>query len=135
MRGRGRWWAAAGLGAAVVVVAVAIVLATRSGAPGGRGRRGGRAVGPAGAAGRLDPALPAPTGQAFGVNVNLLFNDFSYTAAQIGAQLTAVHLAGATLARSDALWEATEPHAPVDGRHTYDWSFDDPSPDRWPPTA
>jgi hypothetical protein len=32
---------------------------------------------------------------------------------------------GATLARSDAFWEAAEPQAPVDGHHRYDWSFDD----------
>ncbi len=32
---------------------------------------------------------------------------------------------GATVARSDAFWEATEPHAPVGGHHHYDWSFDD----------
>jgi hypothetical protein len=73
----------------------------------------------------LAPALAPPPGEAFGVNVNLLFNDFSYSAAQIGGQLAAVRATGATLARSDALWEATEPRAPVDGRHTYDWSFDD----------
>jgi hypothetical protein len=29
------------------------------------------------------------------------------------------------VARSDALWEATEPQAPADGRHRYDWTFDD----------
>ena len=32
---------------------------------------------------------------------------------------------GATVARSDAFWEAAEPHAPVNGSHQYDWSFDD----------
>lgn len=71
------------------------------------------------------PALPAPAAQAFGVNVNLLFNDFSYTPAQIGAQLQAVRATGAALARSDALWEATEPKAPIDGHHSYAWAFDD----------
>jgi hypothetical protein len=71
------------------------------------------------------PALPAPAVEAFGVNVNRLFDDFSYTPAQIGAQLQAVHATGATLARSDALWEATEPRAPAGRRHTYDWAFDD----------
>jgi len=71
------------------------------------------------------PALPAPGGQAFGVNVNRLFNDLTYTPAQIAAQLAAVRATGATLARSDALWEATEPTPPVDGRAVYDWSFDD----------
>ncbi|HWE07821.1 MAG TPA: hypothetical protein VG325_00620 [Solirubrobacteraceae bacterium] len=71
------------------------------------------------------PALPPPGGQSFGVNVNRLFNDFAYTATEVGAQLQAVRATGATIARSDALWEATEPQAPVAGRHRYDWGFDD----------
>jgi hypothetical protein len=71
------------------------------------------------------PALPAPAGQVFGINVNRLFNDLTYTQAQIDAQLAAVRATGATVARSDALWEAAEPHAAVDGRHHYDWAFDD----------
>ncbi|MGZ4274730.1 MAG: hypothetical protein ACXVRP_13330 [Solirubrobacteraceae bacterium] len=70
-------------------------------------------------------ALPAPAGQAFGVNVNRLFNDHTYAAAQLEAQLAALRATGATLARSDAFWEAAEPHAPVAGQHRYDWSFDD----------
>ena len=32
---------------------------------------------------------------------------------------------GATIARSDALWEAAEPAPPIGGVHHYDWSFDD----------
>ncbi|HWD75985.1 MAG TPA: hypothetical protein VG371_12660 [Solirubrobacteraceae bacterium] len=71
------------------------------------------------------PGLPPPSGQSFGVNVNLLFNDFSYPAAQINAQLAAVRSTGATVARSDALWEAAEPQAPAAGHHRYDWRFDD----------
>ncbi|MGH2875839.1 MAG: hypothetical protein ACRDLV_06275, partial [Solirubrobacteraceae bacterium] len=70
-------------------------------------------------------ALPAPSGEELGVNVNRLFNDFAYTPAQIDAQLAAVRATGATIARSDALWEATEPHAPAGGRHDWKWSFDD----------
>jgi hypothetical protein len=73
----------------------------------------------------LRAALPPPTSQGFGVNVNRLFNDMTYSAAQIDAQLAAVRATGATLARSDAFWEAAEPQAPADGRHRYDWSFDD----------
>ncbi|MFZ1996319.1 MAG: hypothetical protein WAU75_19565, partial [Solirubrobacteraceae bacterium] len=73
----------------------------------------------------LRAALPAPPGQAFGINVNRLFNDLTYTQAQIDAQLAAVRATGATVARSDALWEAAEPRAPVDGRRVYHWSFDD----------
>jgi hypothetical protein len=71
------------------------------------------------------PALPAPPTQAFGVNVNRLFNDFSYSPAQIDAQLTALQATGATVARSDALWEATEPRPPTDGVHDWVWRFDD----------
>ncbi len=71
------------------------------------------------------PATPPPTRQEFGVNVNRLFNDRTYTPRQIDQQLRALKATGATVARSDALWEATEPTAPVDGVHHYDWRFDD----------
>jgi hypothetical protein len=71
------------------------------------------------------PALPPPPGPSFGASVNLLFNDFRYAPAQISAQLAALTSTGATVARSDALWEATEPQAPAAGRHRYDWRFDD----------
>jgi hypothetical protein len=73
----------------------------------------------------LRPALPAPSGQVFGLNVNRVFNDRTYTQPQIDAQLAAARATGATVARTDAFWEATEPQAPVNGRHRYDWSFDD----------
>ncbi len=71
------------------------------------------------------PGQPAPTGQAFGVNVNLVFNGSTYSQAQIDSQLKAVRATGATVARSDAFWESAEPAAPVDGVHHYDWRFDD----------
>jgi hypothetical protein len=61
----------------------------------------------------------------YGANVNWLFNDPSYTDAEIGAQLSALRATGATLARSDALWEGSEPAAPTAGVHHYDWAFDD----------
>ena len=70
-------------------------------------------------------ALPAPPTLQFGVNVNLVFNNFTYAPAQINAQLAAVAATGVTVARSDALWEATEPTAPVGGIHHYHWDFDD----------
>jgi hypothetical protein len=59
------------------------------------------------------------------MNVNHLFNDARYSSAQIDAQLHALSATGATLARSDALWEATEPLPPTGGVHHYDWRFDD----------
>jgi hypothetical protein len=61
----------------------------------------------------------------YGANVNWLFNDPSYTDVEISAQLSALRATGATLARTDALWEASEPVAPTAGVHHYDWEFDD----------
>lgn len=71
------------------------------------------------------PSLPAPTSEVYGINVNRLFNDGTYSPAQINGQLSAVAATGVTVARSDALWELSEPHPPVDGVHAYSWSFDD----------
>jgi hypothetical protein len=71
------------------------------------------------------PGKPPPEAEQFGVNVNRLFNDRTYIPQQIDAQLRAVRATGSTVARSDALWEATEPTAPAGGVHRYDWSFDD----------
>jgi len=70
-------------------------------------------------------AEPTPSTELLGINVNRLFNDGTYTAAQIDAQLTALHATSAMVARSDAFWEFSEPAPPVDGVHHYDWSFDD----------
>jgi hypothetical protein len=71
------------------------------------------------------PALAAPAGIQFGASVNLLFNNGTFTPAPITAQLAARRATGATFARSDALWEASEPRPPQDGVHHYDWFFDD----------
>jgi hypothetical protein len=71
------------------------------------------------------PTPPPPTGEQFGVNIGRLFNDRTYSPAAIGAQLVALRATGATLARSDALWEATEPLPPSGGVHHYQWAFDD----------
>jgi hypothetical protein len=73
----------------------------------------------------LEPARPAPSTEQFGINVNRLFNDGTFTQAQIDAQLQALERTGAKLARSDALWEAGEPSPPVAGVHHYSWAFDD----------
>jgi hypothetical protein len=83
--------------------------------------------------GRPPPPATVPTvpptvvvgPEEFGANVNRLFNDGTYSQTEIDAQLSALHATGATVARSDALWEATEPAPPVAGQHHYDWSFDD----------
>jgi hypothetical protein len=106
---RRRRWVALGA-VALVLIAAAIVLATR---PQPR------------SAPPQPPAEPAPSGNGLGVNVNRLFNDGTYTPSQIDAQLAAVRATGVTLARSDALWEASEPAPPRDGVHRYRWAFDD----------
>jgi hypothetical protein len=60
-----------------------------------------------------------------GASVNRLFNDMTYTPAEIDAQLAELRATGVTIARSDALWEVSEPRPPIGGAHHYDWSFDD----------
>ncbi len=107
---RSRW---VGLGAALGVLAalaLAIVLLSSSG--------GSHPPVP-------PPAPPRPAGEQFGVNVNRLFDDRTYGPAQVDLQLSALAATGATIARSDALWEVTEPTPPAGGAHRYDWSFDD----------
>ena len=71
------------------------------------------------------PAKPSPAATQYGASVNLVFNALIYTQPQINAQLQALHQTGATIARSDAFWEAAEPKAPVNGIHHYDWTFAD----------
>ena len=70
------------------------------------------------------PAQPAPRTEQFGASVNWLFNTPS-TPNLIATQLQALRDTGVTIARTDALWEATEPSAPVNGVHSFDWTFDD----------
>jgi hypothetical protein len=100
---------------------VAVVLAMVSampvyGAPSSRPTRAARS-----------PAATQSTGMVeFGVNTGVLFNGGEFSAAQINAQLTSLAVTGTTVVRSDALWEASEPKAPLLGIvHRYDWSFDD----------
>ncbi|MEO8969694.1 MAG: hypothetical protein ABI355_18805 [Solirubrobacteraceae bacterium] len=71
------------------------------------------------------PAQSAPTTALYGINVNRLFNDGTYTPAQVNGQLSDVAATGVRVARSDAFWEASEPRPPVHGVHTYSWTFDD----------
>ncbi len=68
---------------------------------------------------------PPPSSEQLGASVNRLFNSQSYTPAQIDGQLAALAATGATIARSDALWEAAEPEPPTGTSHHYDWSFAD----------
>lgn len=71
------------------------------------------------------PAQAAPPGVQIGANVNRLFQDPAFSAAQIDAQLGALRATGAVLARADALWEAVQPQPPQGADRRYDWSFDD----------
>jgi hypothetical protein len=117
---------AAAAGTLVVALAVLAVVLVSGGSPRHRHPRSpSSSASSSSGAPRLAPALPAPGGQAFGINVNRLFNDRTDTSAQIDAQLVALAATGATVARSDALWEATEPTAPSDRIHHWLWQFDD----------
>lgn len=109
---------ALGAGTVVVLVLVFLLLLV-----GGRGHQRTSRVAPAPTAG--PSALPAPAAPLLGVSVNRLLLDGTYTVAQIDDQLAALARTGATDARTDALWEAAEPMAPVGGIHHYDWSFSD----------
>jgi hypothetical protein len=56
--------------------------------------------------------------------MGILFQNH-YPAAVVTRALTSAADAGLGLARVAPLWELTEPRPPSDGRHTYDWSYDD----------
>lgn len=100
-----------GLAAATAVVAVAglIIVFARGSAPHRR------------AAGAQAPSNTVQ----FGANVGPLFNGGFYPAGAVVQQLASLRRSGATLARADAPWEATEPQPPRAGLHRYDWRFDD----------
>jgi hypothetical protein len=71
------------------------------------------------------PAPPTPAPEQFGASVNLLFNGRLISGPRLDGQLAALRQTGATLARSDAPWEVSEPAPPRHGVHRYDWGFDD----------
>jgi hypothetical protein len=114
---------AAAAAAALAAIAVIVVVAL------GGGHRTATTTSttqsPTSTTGSATSTTGAGVGEQFGVSVNRLFNDRTFSVSQIDAQLTALAATGATLARTDALWELTEPAAPLDGVHRYDWSFDD----------
>lgn len=112
----------ASLAAAVIAAIVVIVVVI---APGGGGSRARGPVPVTPTPTTTSPTTPPVQGEQFGANVNLLFNVGPLSAAQIGAQLGALRATGATLARSDALWEVSEPSPPVGGIHHYNWTLDD----------
>ena len=74
-------------------------------------------------------AVPATANATtFGAQVG---GDFSYqvwgtwSRAQVLQSLNALYAAGGRVGRADSDWAHTEPHAPVHGRHQFDWSYDD----------
>jgi hypothetical protein len=129
--------------AAVVAVVLIAVLSRGSGPTSGLRPGSGRSLGSGPRAGLRSPArtitavLPAPVaapgpqavshsqGVQFGANVNRVFENAAFTPAQVDAQLAALQATGATVARTDALWEFSEPDPPSGARHRYDWTFDD----------
>ena len=71
------------------------------------------------------PAAALDSTEEFGVNTGVMFNAGRYSRAQINAQLAALARTGATVVRSDALWEDAEPQPPIGIFHRYNWTLDD----------
>jgi len=74
-------------------------------------------------------AIPATAGATtFGAEVG---GDFTYqvrgawSQATVMSNLTSLYKAGGRVGRADSGWAATEPKAPVRGRHTFVWTDDD----------
>jgi hypothetical protein len=74
-------------------------------------------------------AVPATAGATtFGAEVGSDFTNQvrgEWSQARVMSNLTSLYVAGGRVGRADSNWAITEPKAPVGGRHTYDWSYDD----------
>ncbi len=74
-------------------------------------------------------AVPATAGaMTFGAEVNTDFTGQvrgQWSQTRVIGNLSALYRAGGRVGRADSNWAATEPKAPVHGRHRYDWSYDD----------
>ncbi len=74
-------------------------------------------------------AVPASaTATTFGAEVGSDFVNQSWgawSAGRVMRSLNALYAAGGRVGRVDSDWAGAEPHAPVHGRHTYNWSYDD----------
>ncbi len=130
MRGPGIRWAAGALVALVAALFAVAAFPARSGGPSERLGAGPPPGAPPTVATPPPSAdgtggQPAPAGEVFGANVNRLFESDAFDPAARDAQLAALRAAGATVARTDALWELSEPAPPQNGVHHYDWTFDD----------
>jgi hypothetical protein len=119
-----RWRTAAILSGALLIAALALVVALVVSGGSGPAKHAAPPTAPASTTAPR-PTPPPPSTEQFGASVNRLFNAGGYTITQIDAQLVALQQTGATLARSDALWEAAEPTPPAPGAQRYDWSFAD----------
>ena len=71
------------------------------------------------------PAAALDSSEQFGVNAGMMFNGGRYSRAQIDAQLASLARTGATVVRSDALWEDSEPNPPLGILRRYNWTLDD----------
>jgi hypothetical protein len=74
--------------------------------------------------------VPATAGAAitFGAQVGNEFVNQSrgeVSQTRVMSDLKALYKAGGRVGRGDSDWAATEPKAPVRGRHTYRWAYDD----------
>jgi polysaccharide biosynthesis protein PslG len=70
-------------------------------------------------------AMPSTAGAVtFGANVSSLFPPDSAWPKDVSQALTALHNIGASVARTDSFWATAEPNPPVNGKHTYTFSYD-----------
>jgi hypothetical protein len=74
-------------------------------------------------------AVPASAcATTFGANVSSEFvyqERGEWSQSMVTNSLDSLYEAGGRVGRADSDWATTEPNAPIDGRHTYDWSYDD----------
>jgi hypothetical protein len=74
-------------------------------------------------------AVPATAGaNTFGAEVGSDFTNQvrgEWSQPQVMSNLSSLYKAGGRVGRADSDWAVTEPKAPVRGRHSYDWSYDD----------
>ena len=119
----GRQIAAWGAGGIVLALVLVIVFALAFGGHSGGSRSNGSSSATSTPGG--PPPTPGQVVEQYGASVNRLFNDLGGAPAEVAAQLRALRATGATIARSDSLWELTEPAAPNGGTHHYNWAFDD----------
>jgi hypothetical protein len=74
-------------------------------------------------------AVPASaSATTFGAEVNSDFTGQArgqWSTARVTSNLDALYRAGGRVGRADSNWAGAEPKAPVHGRHSYNWSYDD----------